>query len=518
MKKITKLIVFFLFSIFFFQNVNAQIYEGTTYQAVIRNSSNALITNSVVGVKISIMQFTSTGNVVFSESHTPTTNANGLVTFVIGEGTALIGDYFNISWEKGPYFIETSIDPTGGGNYTISGISQINTVPYAQFSENAVFATQSGDSWKRSGNIVDATTDFIGSLNNADVNFLRNNLRAGKISATNTYLGVGAGEFNVKGGNVAIGANALNKGGGGGSIGNLNTAVGYDSYPNNVEGYGNAAFGNNSLLDNTHGYYNAAIGASALHTLTLGNRNTGLGYLSLVGLTTGSGNIGIGESASVPLPTGDNQLSIGNVIYGTGMGNIGTGKIGIGIVNPAEKLEVSGKTKTTQLQVTTNAVLNRILTSDASGNATWQEPAPSPSVNTGLQTRRISTQVIASSTDTKILYNFEQTDDANAHNTTTGDWTIPSTGFYHIYATAMFTTVIPAGTYVKMMIYKNGTIFKSQVRVIGYASSIENFEITSDLKLNANDTISIYINQGSGASATIGGQPDAVHFSGFRVY
>jgi hypothetical protein len=50
-----------------------------SYQAVIRNSSNALINNQLVGMKISILQNSPTGNAVYVETQTPTTNTNGLV-------------------------------------------------------------------------------------------------------------------------------------------------------------------------------------------------------------------------------------------------------------------------------------------------------------------------------------------------------------------------------------------------------------------------------------------------------
>lgn len=50
----------------------------------------------------------------------------------------------------------------------------------------------------------------------------------------------------------------------------------------------------------------------------------------------------------------------------------GTGNLGIGKTNPSEKLDVNGKTKTTNLQVTSDAGEGKVLTSDANGNATWQ--------------------------------------------------------------------------------------------------------------------------------------------------
>ena len=48
------------------------------------------------------------------------------------------------------------------------------------------------------------------------------------------------------------------------------------------------------------------------------------------------------------------------------------GYVGIGTTNPSEKLDVSGKTKTTNFQMTSGATNSYVLTSDASGNASWQ--------------------------------------------------------------------------------------------------------------------------------------------------
>ena len=60
------------------------------------------------------------------------------------------------------------------------------------------------------------------------------------------------------------------------------------------------------------------------------------------------------------------------------------GNFGIGTSTPSEKLDVSGKTKTTTLQVTSNPNDGYVLTSDGSGNATWQQPQDSTSLGTGL--------------------------------------------------------------------------------------------------------------------------------------
>jgi hypothetical protein len=114
----------------------AQAPQKMSYQAVVRNAANTLIANTAVGVKISVLQTTASGTVVYSERHTPTTNANGLATFEIGGGTVLSGTFASINWSNSPYFIKTETDPTGGTSYSISGTSQLASVPYALFAAN----------------------------------------------------------------------------------------------------------------------------------------------------------------------------------------------------------------------------------------------------------------------------------------------------------------------------------------------------------------------------------------------
>ena len=64
-----------------------------------------------------------------------TTNENGVVTLEIGDGTVVTGNLDTIDWKKGPYFLKTEIDPAGGTNYTITGTSQLLSVPYALYAE-----------------------------------------------------------------------------------------------------------------------------------------------------------------------------------------------------------------------------------------------------------------------------------------------------------------------------------------------------------------------------------------------
>ncbi len=110
--------------------------NGMSYQAVIRDASDNLITDTQVGMQISILQGSASGTAVYVETQEPTTNANGLVSIEIGAGTT--GDDFSaIDWANGPYFIKTETDPAGGISYTITGTSQLLSVPYALHAKTA---------------------------------------------------------------------------------------------------------------------------------------------------------------------------------------------------------------------------------------------------------------------------------------------------------------------------------------------------------------------------------------------
>ena len=132
MKKIYSAIGGFLLTI----NVSAQAPQKMSYQAVIRNNNNALLTSTTVGMKISVLQGSSAGIPVFVETHTQSTNSNGLVSLEIGTGTFVTGTFASINWANGPYFIKTETDPTGGTAYAIAGTNELMSVPYALFSAN----------------------------------------------------------------------------------------------------------------------------------------------------------------------------------------------------------------------------------------------------------------------------------------------------------------------------------------------------------------------------------------------
>ena len=124
----------FLFSVGF---AFSQAPEKLSYQSVIRRTNNDLVVNQNVRVKISILQGTISGTAVYVEDHTTNTNSNGLVSLSIGGGNVISGSFSAINWENGPYFVKMEADPSGGTNYTVSGTSQLLSVPYALHAKTA---------------------------------------------------------------------------------------------------------------------------------------------------------------------------------------------------------------------------------------------------------------------------------------------------------------------------------------------------------------------------------------------
>jgi len=127
-----------LFAIILSINLHAQAPTKMSYQAVIRNASNVLVNNSIIGMRSSILQGSVSGTVVYAETYNPNpaTNSNGLVSLEIGSGIASVGNFSLIDWANGPYFIKTETDITGGANYTITATKELLSVPYALHAAN----------------------------------------------------------------------------------------------------------------------------------------------------------------------------------------------------------------------------------------------------------------------------------------------------------------------------------------------------------------------------------------------
>lgn len=376
MKKIFTL----LFAVLLIANMFAQAPQKMSYQAVIRNSGGTLITSTTVGMQISILQSSSTGSAVYVETQTPTSNANGLVSLEIGAGTIVTGTFSGIDWSAGPYFIKTETDPLGGTAYTISGTSQLLSVPYALFSANgtpgpigptglagvagatgptgadgatgaqgiagptgvdgATGATGSqGIAGPTGADGATGLQGIIGATGPTGVDGALNAWsligNAGTVGGTN-FIGttdntklnfrvnnVGAGEIDHINYNAFFGQQS----GLSNSGGQYNSGFGHGTLGLNINGNYNSAFGAFSLNNNTSGMHNTAIGKAALLTNSTGSENTAIGLQSMYFNTTGSLNTAVGYDALLYNTTGNNNVAIGTK---SGENNTGSSNVFIG--------------------------------------------------------------------------------------------------------------------------------------------------------------------------------------------
>jgi hypothetical protein len=111
----------------------AQIPHQLNYQGIARNASGEPISTHIITVRLSIIDSAASGIVTYQETKTVTTNYVGLFTIAIGApgGTSVIGTIASINWATGKKYIKLEIDPNGGSNFSLVGMNQLQSVPFA---------------------------------------------------------------------------------------------------------------------------------------------------------------------------------------------------------------------------------------------------------------------------------------------------------------------------------------------------------------------------------------------------
>lgn len=135
--------------------------QSFNYQAVVRNADGDIISNQSIGVQIRILEGAAPDTVVYTETHTVSSSAQGLISLPIGTGTT--SDVFgNINWSQQNQWIDIAVDITGGTTYTSLGTTKLQQVPYALYAANSAdktFDTTNSVTSNALGDI--ATDDFV---------------------------------------------------------------------------------------------------------------------------------------------------------------------------------------------------------------------------------------------------------------------------------------------------------------------------------------------------------------------
>lgn len=334
MKKVFIPCLFFVFNFcFFLFHCSAQTVppQKINYQAVARDASGNPMAIATVSVSFDIHQSALNGPVVYSESHTLTTNQFGLFTAVIGQGTTA-DDFTAINWSADAFFLEVTVN---GNNM---GTTQFLSVPYAMHAHTADSISNPGmRPWTKSADSLHTT-------------FLNDKVGIGTVSPKEKlHIVEPAGFMNPH--------VLLESTGGSFDIGyKIKTAGGSNEW---LIGKDNGEFDVLKLKWKS--------GLSSF---------TGFSMLS-------SGRVGIGlasplelfhiKDSEIPANAIDDDLD-GMTDETDGIfAFTKSGKVGIGTLVPGARLDVLGNVK---IADGTQGV-GKILTSDAAGVGSWQ-PSPMP--------------------------------------------------------------------------------------------------------------------------------------------
>jgi hypothetical protein len=272
----------------------SQAPQKFNYQSVVRDGDGNTIANQNVGIRISILQGSIEGPAVYTEAHSATTNAFGLVTLEIESGTVESGDLSSIDWGVNEYFLKVELDPTGGTSYQDMGTTQLLSVPYALYAH-----------------AIDTPMNKLGivenSLSNPDEALFEVKTKEGETvfavynEGVRVYVREDAGK-GTKGGfaiggfipskgmtneymrvtpdsvRIYIDDTEANEAKAGFAVGQFNAAIGYESGLNINAGSSNAFLGYQSGYQNNTGTGNLFLGYQTGFTNTDGNYNSFLGY------------------------------------------------------------------------------------------------------------------------------------------------------------------------------------------------------------------------------------------------
>jgi hypothetical protein len=131
MKKVISLAICFLF----LSSAFAQSPQAIPYQAIIRNNDGSVMSNTALTLTFKIHDSSATGTIVYEETHSNSSNSQGLVSVNVGGGSPVSGTFSTINWSSGPKYLHVLMN-TGNGDVDL-GTQQLLSVPYALYAENS---------------------------------------------------------------------------------------------------------------------------------------------------------------------------------------------------------------------------------------------------------------------------------------------------------------------------------------------------------------------------------------------
>jgi hypothetical protein len=405
MKKFISFLIFFCTLHAF-----AQVPQGINYQAVVRGINGSIAPNQSCIFLINYID-KSDNLTDYTEVFNTVSDNLGLVNFVLGTGTPQGGTFQSIDWSKS-YSIK--VDVNMGNGFVLLGQQDLNSVPYALTAAHAESA--------------DLT---MGELTDVNVQ----GIQAGQILIFDGVNWV-PGDMTSSGGEFALPINVAD--------GNLNSfAITNTSALGGNAIYGQATTNNANATgvrgqctgQNGRGVYGVASGTNAFGVQA--DNTSGTAIKGTSGGASANGVFGVSTNANGIGVRGEASNGIGVLGYSSTNTAVSASTISgsalYGSSVSGYALNTSGKIKLAGGD--TNPGVGKVLTSDATGNATWQQPAADPKV--GFRAIGGATGIPVS-TITRVEFATESYDASNNFTAYAGGsggsssvFTAPVDGFYH---------------------------------------------------------------------------------------
>ena len=423
------------------QSINSQSYPKlVNYQAIASDLNGDPLVQQDIEIQISIIETSPNGTISFQEDHQATTNNSGLFTLLIGSGDPTANGTSNvfggIGWETGVYYLNVKININDGNGFQDLGTQQLVAVPYAfqaKKAETVMYPTLSTLADLNNGTFIYYNEAGISNTFDANTHFDTQNSNI-SISGTGlssspyilSFIEVDGSTTNeiqdisLNGTDLAISS---------GSTIDLSGLSGSNLWNSGISGAGNSFIHNSTDL--------VGIGINPpsfpLHVNTSSFDRSAYFYNNTntsndtYGLYSGAWGLGSGDNYAGSFDAvGSSGTNYAIRAYASG-GSTNWAGYFVGDVYFNGLLKIDDGTNPYTLPSSDGAP-NSIITTDGSGNLSWQNFNP---VNFAVNSSSTS---CTNGVVTPLVFDNIEYDNGSNYNPSTGIFTAPVSGIYHIDA------------------------------------------------------------------------------------